>query len=287
MNCRRALAAIGLIYLVAAWSSSSAQDLADVWRYSGTITNRETRSEGFTGALSFDGKQVPAKVGQILTPIGEYEFVTEAMPWSVRGWKKTSGLAKSAKSGQNFDAGQESGTHWYKGGWRRGTPGSWLYLPSQQVWVDPHSLNAYAETELKDSAEPDSVMARFLKEAGVQQQAVTGIAVFTYELGTSAKGSKSAGERGVLTYNGRPIPAGAGSLKTPIGSFTSASGNMLWEPQGWFPTEEEINVEDSVASFRKADREHGNYTGPRKAGTPTEWCYIPETKTWSAPERLQ
>lgn len=110
----------------------------DLWSYRGEITNKGTRSEGFVGDLSYHNTSVPAKLSQIVTPIGEYAFKAySGVPWTHRGWLKTSNLPIAAESNVVFDSSKPEEAHWYSGGKRPGTPGTWVYLPAYKYWLDP------------------------------------------------------------------------------------------------------------------------------------------------------
>lgn len=262
------------------------------WCYCGEITSMGTRSEGFVGTLWYHNTQVPGKLSQIVTPIGEYKYDGSAgSPWSHRGWLKTQNLPMAPESSAVFDASKPEEAHWYQDGKRRGTPGSWIYLPVYKYWLDPDSMQQFVDTVLKNTPEPEtSPLAAFLRDIAppsdnTPEKLDRDSGVFIYKLGIAAKGSKSAGERGILLYNNKPIEW-TGTLKTPIGTFFHTSSDLLWKPQGWFPAAD-VNVEDTGLPLTRDDIKQGSYEGPRRATTPTEWCYSPETKTWYAPEKLQ
>jgi hypothetical protein len=262
------------------------------WSYRGEITNKGTRSEGFLGDLLYHDKSVPAKLSQIVTPIGDYKCdVSAGSPWSHRGWLKTQNLPIAPDSSAVFDASKPKETHWYLDGKRRGTPGSWVYLPVYKYWLDPEFMQQFVDTVLKNTPEPEtSPLTTLLHDYAppadnTLEKLNPNSSVFIYKEGIAAKGSKSAGERGTLLYNNKPMQW-VGTLKTPIGTFFYTSSNRLWDPQGWFPADD-VNVPDTGISITRDDLAKGSYEGPRRVATPTEWCYSPETKTWYAPQQLQ
>jgi hypothetical protein len=264
----------------------------DLWSYRGEITNKGTRSEGFFGDLLYHDKGVPAKLSQIVTPIGEYKCdVSAGSPWSHRGWLKTQNLPMAPESSAIFDASKPEEAHWYQDGKRRGTPGSWVYLPAYKYWLDPEFMQQFVDTVLKNTPEPETspltaLLHDYAPTSGqANEKPNPDTCVFIYKQWIAAKGSKSAGERGTLLFNNKPMQW-VGTLKTPIGTFFYTSSNRLWDPQGWFPADD-VNVQDTGMAVTRDDIKKGSYEGPRRAGTPTDWCYSPETKTWYAPERLQ
>jgi len=264
----------------------------EFWSYRGEITSKGTRSEGFVGALLYQNQVVPSKLSQIATPIGVYEFEAVASyPWAYRGWRKTSKLPLPSESSAVFDANKQEEAHWYQGGKRRGTPGIWIYLPKYKYWLDPAYMQQFSNTVLKDihNAEQSSLAALLGDSAATADQTPEKTAstssVFFYKQAIDAKGSKSAGERGILLFNNQPLQW-VGTLKTPIGTFFYVASDKLWEPQGWFP-EDDAYVKDTFTPVPLANLVKGSYEGQRRAGTPTDWCYSPETNTWYAPERLQ
>jgi hypothetical protein len=264
----------------------------DFWSYRGEITSKGTRSEGFVGDLSYHNTKVPSKLSQIVTPIGEYKYVASGgTPWSHRGWLKTQNLPIAPESNVVFDANKQDEAHWYQDGKRRGTPGMWVYLPAYKYWLDPASMQQFVDTVLKNTPDAEtSPLAALLRDSApppdkTPEKLNPDSSVFFYTQATEGKGSKSAGERGILLFNNQPLQW-VGTLKTPIGTFFFTSSNRLWEPQGWFPADD-VNVQDTAIPVTREDLAKGSYEGPRRAGTPTDWCYSPETKTWYAPERLQ
>ncbi len=263
----------------------------DDWTYRGEITNKGTRSEGFVGDLWYQNVAVPARLSQIVTPIGEYKYeASSGSPWSHRGWLKTHNLPLVPDSKVGFDQNKPEEAHWYQGGKRPGTPG-WVYLPAYKYWLDPAYMRQFVDSVLKDTPDPPtSPLTALLHDYAppsdkTPEKLNPDSSVFVYTQGVEGKGSKSAGERGALFYNNKPMQW-PGTLKTPIGTFFHTSSDLLWEPQGWFPAED-ISVPNSGISVTRADLAKGSYEGPRRAGTPTEWCYSPEAKTWYAPEHLQ
>lgn len=262
------------------------------WSYRGEITSKGTRSEGFVGDLSYRGTHVPAKLSQIVTPIGEYKYdASSGVLWAHKGWLKTQNLPTAPESSVAFDASKPEEAHWYQDGKRRGTPGSWVYLPAYKYWLDPAFMQQFADTVLKNTPEAEtSPLAAFIHDnapasGNTPEKLNPDSSVFVYKEGIAAKGTKSAGERGVLLFNNKPMQW-VGTLKTPIGTFFFTSSDRLWDPQGWFLAND-VNVPDTGIAVTGADLAKGSYEGPRRAGTPTEWCYSLETKTWYAPEHLQ
>jgi hypothetical protein len=262
------------------------------WSYRGEITSKGTRSEGFVGDLSYENTKAPSKLSQIITSIGEYKYVTSSgVLWAHRGWLKTQNLMIAPESSVVFDAQKKEEAHWYQDGKRRGTPGSWVYLPSNNYWLDPESMQQFVNTVLKNTPDVEtSPLTALLQDnappAGKTPEYLSpNSSVFIYTQATAGKGSKSAGERGILLYNNKPM-RWVGTLKTPIGTFFFTSSNKLWDPQGWFPADD-VSVQDTGIAVTRADLTKGSYEGPRRAGTPSDWCYSQETKIWYAPEKLQ
>jgi hypothetical protein len=262
------------------------------WSYRGEITGKGTKSEGFVGDLSYQNVKVPSKLSQIITSIGEYKYeASSGVPWAHRGWLKTQNLPVAPESSVVFDASKQEEAHCYQDGKRRGTPGSWVYLPAYKYWLDPASIQQFVDTVLKNTpdAETSPLAALIQDSAPTSGQANEKLnpdsSVFIYKEAMFGTGSKSAGERGILLFNNKPMQW-FGILKTPIGTFFFTGGSRLWDPQGWFPAEE-VNVQDTGISVTRDDIKKGSYEGPRRAGTPSDWCYSPETKTWYAPQQLQ
>jgi hypothetical protein len=108
---------------------------------------------------------------------------------------------------------------------------------------------------------------------------------FTYLETIDSPGSKSAGIRGTLLFNGNPLRAFPGQVKTPIGSFFFVNSALSWEPQGWFPVLD-IVVQTTSAAVSADTLLAGSYKGARRAGTPVDWCYVPELDTWFDPRQL-
>lgn len=99
-------------------------------------------------------------------------------------------------------------------------------------------------------------------------------------------GSKSAGVRGLLTFNRLWLRGYAGQqLRTPIGSFHYLESQLLWEPQGWFPMAD-IPVKTADEMIDGSALISGSYKGVLRVGTPEDWCYDPGLDTWYAPELL-
>lgn len=109
---------------------------------------------------------------------------------------------------------------------------------------------------------------------------------FAYQETTEGAGSKSAGTRGLLTFNGLPVLGfRSQQLRTPIGSFFYAESEFLWESQGWFPMDE-ITINETQIRISDQDLLNGNYTGARRRGTPENWCYAPQMDTWYDPIKI-
>ncbi len=289
----RSKSAVFMLALVILFFSQIAYAKNEVfWSYRGEITSKGTRSEGFVGDLSYQNMKIPSKLSQIITSIGEYKYVASSgVPWANRGWLKTQNLPVSPESSVVFDASKPEEAHWYQDGKRRGTPGMWVYLPAYKYWLDPAYIQQFGDTVLKNTPDAEtSPMAALLRDNAppadnTPEKLNPDSSVFFYTQATAGKGSKSAGERGILLFNNKPMQW-VGTLKTPIGTFFFTSSNRLWDPQGWFPADE-VNVQDTGISVTRADLAKGSYEGPRRAGTPSDWCYSPETKTWYAPQQLQ
>lgn len=278
----------GLLLFLGAMNHMAFADTEADWIYRGEITGKGTRSEGFSGHLSYRGTPLPGKVTPIVTPIGTYAFKFPApVPWAVKGWVRIANANASASSALPFS----EEPRWYQGGKRSGTPGHWVYLPALQYWVDPAHLTQFSHTVLKDvddsgTADPWSSV---LADPGTSPapRPKTNMSIFIYMQKTAAAGSKSAGTRGVLLLKDMPIPGSPGRrLLTRIGSFTYIEpGQKPWEASGWFPSET-IPVEDTALAFSPDDLKKNSYKGPRRAGSPTDWCYDPDTNMWYSPEHL-
>lgn len=108
---------------------------------------------------------------------------------------------------------------------------------------------------------------------------------FTHLQKTENPGSKSAGVRGVLLFEGLPIQQVSGGIRTPIGSFTFLESNLLFRPQGWFPVAD-IVVPSSPESVTSEMLQKGSYSGGLRIGTPAEWCYLVASNLWINPRLL-
>jgi hypothetical protein len=108
---------------------------------------------------------------------------------------------------------------------------------------------------------------------------------FAHEIRVTQPGSRSEGRQGVLTFQGRAITGLPGRIRTPIGTFFHIESDQLWNPQGWFPTED-LAITTGTQPFTPADRTDGSYRGPWRPGTPGEWCYLPHLDSWIDPRRL-
>lgn len=112
------------------------------------------------------------------------------------------------------------------------------------------------------------------------------LAGFAYEETTANAGSKSAGSRGSLSFAGRPLLGYSfRQIRTPIGSFFYIESDRLWEPQGWFRIAD-IAVKSVDAMIPAAALAAGTYQGPRRVGTPGDWCYDLQRDAWFDPVQL-
>jgi hypothetical protein len=259
----------------------------DVWSYRGEITHKGTRSEGFLGRLFYFEKEVPSQIAQVVTPIGEYQYVSsDSHAWGRHGWLRVSQPTPIAVSRVAFEPSAER--HWYRDDKRPDTPRYWVYLPAHHAWVDQNYFQQFVDSELKaeDSPAPSSLsqLADEVNSSAPSERRTSDAGTFVYRQFVAGAGTKSAGLRGTLLYEGRPLQH-TGTLRTPIGTFHYVAGNLPWHPQGWFPADE-ITVRDSAVSIDPAELKKGRYTGPRKAGTPSDWCYAPDEDTWYSPAQL-
>lgn len=108
---------------------------------------------------------------------------------------------------------------------------------------------------------------------------------FTYTETIDNPGSKSAGVRGNLHYNGQAFLPGIGQIKTPVGSYHYMTSDRLWDPQGWFPVPE-FQISTTSDPITPAMLQNGRYQGAFRAGTPETWCYLPLEDAWVAPQQL-
>lgn len=108
---------------------------------------------------------------------------------------------------------------------------------------------------------------------------------FSYTEHIENEGSRSAGARGELRYQGHPVPPGIGQIKTPIGSYHHLTSALLWRPQGWFPTED-FPVGSTTDRITADMLQAGRYQGAHRAGTPENWCYLPLEDAWIDPKQL-
>jgi len=281
------------ILLCALSSATQAEDLEPNWSYRGEITSPGTRSEGFSGYLFYGRMPVPGKLAHLVTPIGTYAFrAPEPMLWAVKGWINTTHSALPDPAAPPEVTVPAESPHWYRDANRSAMPGNWVYLPAFRYWVEPSYLTKFADTVLKNIANPETTdwgasLSAPDSAGSATAEPKAGVTVFTYRQETAARGSKSAGERGILLLNGLPVPGRPGEhLLTRIGTFYYIEpGQLSWEPSGWFPGDD-AKVDDTVLPLQPADLKKGHYTGPRRTGTPADWCYSPETNTWYSPERL-
>lgn len=260
----------------------------DGWSYRGEITGKGTRSEGFVGRLIYGDKEVPSPIAQVVTPVGEYSFDSSgAYPWARRGWLKVSTQTPLPQAAVAFDA--SAGVHWYRDGKRPNTPRHWVYLPRHRYWLDPNYLQQFAASELKalsDSQPPTlEQLANDVAPSPKPGAKESDSGVFVYKQFIAGRGTKSAGLRGALLYEGLHLQR-PGTLKTPIGTFHNQHADLPWHPQGWFPAEEVV-VKDTAVSIDPTEVKKGFYKGPRKAGTPSDWCYAPDDDTWYSPSLLR
>lgn len=109
---------------------------------------------------------------------------------------------------------------------------------------------------------------------------------FAYQETTENAGSKSAGSRGLLTFNGLPVLGfRSQQLRTPIGSYFYVESEFLWEPQGWFPIDDILFKEVQI-HISDQDLLNGSYMGARRRDTPKDWCYAPQLDTWFDPRKI-
>ncbi len=109
---------------------------------------------------------------------------------------------------------------------------------------------------------------------------------WTYSNEVANAGSRSAGERGVLSFGGSAIRGyPSQQLRTPIGSFWYVESQLLWDPQGWFPIGD-IAVKSADLPLAPDALAKGSYRGPKRSGTPEDWCYDPGQDSWLAPSQL-
>lgn len=107
---------------------------------------------------------------------------------------------------------------------------------------------------------------------------------FSYTEIVENPGSKSAGVRGELRYRGHLVPPEIGQIKTPIGSYHYLTSALLWRPQGWFPAKE-FSVGSTQDRITPTMLQAGRYSGPRRDGTPENWCYLPLENSWIDPNQ--
>lgn len=107
---------------------------------------------------------------------------------------------------------------------------------------------------------------------------------FSYSEIVENPGSKSAGVRGELRYRGHLVPPEIGQIKTPIGSYHYLTSALLWRPQGWFPAKE-FSVGNTLERITPTILQAGRYPGPRRDGTPENWCYLPLENSWIDPNQ--
>ncbi|MDR3494558.1 MAG: hypothetical protein P4L82_08140 [Ancalomicrobiaceae bacterium] len=254
--------------------SAGAQDVL-LWSYRGEITSFGTRSEGFTATLSFHGKALPGALAEAVTPIGQFRFAPlNGALWASKGWLRTSGLQTPPEATEPFAMEAPNDVRWYRGGKKRSTPTDWIYLPPSGYWINPASAEDFAKDILKASRNSDEMPGA---HASAQH-------VFVYQQVMAGANTKNRGLRGTLFFNDKLV-AGTGGLKTPIGTFKFADGDLPWEDQGWFPTKD-VETPDSGVSISADELKLGRYSGPRKLGTPADWCYLAGDGSWISPQRL-
>lgn len=282
--CRCVCFVLGLGFLnVAAW----AQD----WSLTTQIVNAGTRSEGYVVKLTYKQALVRPKLKTIVTPIGAFEFKSSALPWGAHGWVKRTDVAKPPVSSLRFTDRSPEETHWYQGGRRQGTPDAWIYVPAHGYWVNPEQLEQFtdavlsAEPELSDSPFGNLVDAPQMTEKQRQPAHQQSAAGFSYVETLENPGSKSAGVRGELRFQGRLLQSTGGQIQTPIGSYHYVSSEFLWNPQGWFPMAA-VPVRSTAEGITPEMLKTGRYQGARREGTPETWCYLPLHDTWIDPLQL-
>lgn len=113
---------------------------------------------------------------------------------------------------------------------------------------------------------------------------ITGVG-FTYTKTLENAGTKSAGVRGLLLYQGKRIRHVAGDIKTPIGSFRYVHSPMLWHPSGWFRIKD-LTVANIAEPVTPEMLRQGRYRGALRIGTPDNWCYLAGSNEWVDPEQL-
>jgi hypothetical protein len=105
---------------------------------------------------------------------------------------------------------------------------------------------------------------------------------------TVQPGTRSEGKAGVLAYGGTEVMPYFLEVVTPLGGYVYEFRPHLWSEGGW--------VKHAAAKPAKLDEavtndelQRGWYTceGPSvKAGTPSEWFWIPSLNTWVDPAKL-
>lgn len=268
---------------------AEAAGTAPTWAYRGEITNPGTRSEGFRGLLYFQGRIVPGALGRIVTPLGTFSFnpPENASPWSHYGWVKAAREPVTSSATEN-GAPVSSQEHWYKGAKRPGTPGSWVYLPRHDTWLDPASMEQFARENAgatQGAGNPASLVA-LAESLAPQGGAESNENVFEFRLMEVSSGTKSAHEEGNLLIGGKAVPGVWLRLKTPIGTFHHMQSELPWQDKGWLPDAEEAVVQDSAEAFTRDIEQAGRYQGKRLVGMPTNWCYSPILDFWLSPAHL-
>ncbi|MDR3494557.1 MAG: hypothetical protein P4L82_08135 [Ancalomicrobiaceae bacterium] len=275
----RGIALVALAWIVAGQVARA----DDLWSYRGAFTQMGTRSEGFSGSLAFHGKPVSPKIGAVVLPMGTYQYTpSDGHTWSVAGWLRIGDASDEPRSPSAFDGNTDASVHWYQGARKAHTPTSWIYAPAQGYWIDPDHLQQFADVMLRDIPSPAPSLLGQITGIDALPAVNTG---FLYRETIVAKGSKSAGLRGELSYDGKPLTQG-GLLVTPIGSFHHVQASQLWQPQGWFPAKAAA-VKVSATPIAADALQKGAYQGAKRFGTPSNWCYAPQLDTWFAPERLR
>ncbi len=244
------------------------------WSFRAEITNRGTKYEKYVGELLYRDTMVPLKVRRLVTPIGSYQ-AEEA-----RGWIKVPGLPTSPAASVFFHEDKLDGNHWYRGGKWMDTPREWVYAPKYGYWVDPEYFEDFADTVLAELPTPERTSFIELGKAPEGEARPTpSMSVFEYRAYTAQDDGKIV--RGTLLYNGKELQS-LGTIRTPIGTYRHL---VAGEPKGWFPIDD-VWTKETPIPISQAELSSGNYRGPRRAGTPGDWCYSPMTDAWFSPDRL-
>lgn len=268
----------------AAWAAP-VEDV--VWTYSGEITQKGSKSEGYIGRLFYSGKPLSPKLGQVVFALGNFTFQNpDGKAWSLVGWKMVSSLQQKPVVKIEDKPSPDGQIHWGASDIMNNARGSWVFLPLYNYWVDPEYLQVFVDEMLKTVPEPDKTLAETLaKDVGANPDQISATsAIYTYIESIANKGSRSAGWRGKLLYNGRAIRTYS-EMRVPLGTFYEANTSQLWEPIGLFPGKD-APVKNTTLAITNEELEKGSYKGPRKVGTPSDWCYVPFMELWISPDKL-